>query len=111
MPIEQTLTSVAIVSRLSELSDGDVLLLADDFRELRETRGYKRVCELVDTAKEKQRVNLENGPTLDAANYARQLGWLAGIRLLPESVEAVIAHAEELERELNKGDTADAGTR
>lgn len=108
MPIERTLTSIAVVDQLRAADDAEVFDLAAQIEELTAHPGWVQLWALIDNLKDRARAALEDGPTKDAAQYARELGWLSGIRLAPEAAGALIALARELEQSRAEESTREA---
>jgi hypothetical protein len=109
--IDRTPTYLSFAEVMADWEDSRVFELEEAIAELRASSGWTGLMELLEAGREKAVRAMGEGPTLTGRQYARNVGWLSGLVILPEVAEAVLAHAElrrEQLRELEKMEDSNA---
>ena len=94
------------------LESDDLFQIEEELRELREHRGFKRICDLIDRGKTSTTNVLirggRSGAVPSQAEYARQAAYIDGLDEFRRGVDVLIGEAEKerAERRANIDDKA-----
>jgi hypothetical protein len=80
---------------LQEATSPELFALAEQVENLQAQPGFAAVMDFVAKGRANVLESLINGPTRSQADYARQMGYVAGMGELPNAVEAIRKAAEQ----------------
>lgn len=96
---------------LDQLPDRELFDLRDAVVAVAQTPGWKEIVAYVMAGHGAVLKSLTQGPTREHADYARQVGYLAGLEEAPNVVKAIVDSAAKREERLKKAAVADQQAR
>jgi hypothetical protein len=87
-------------AELERRDSPELFALAEQVEHLRSDPGFKAVMDLVGRGRENILDALTNGPTRDQADYARTVGYAAGLGELANALAAIEQVAEKRQKKL-----------
>lgn len=100
--VEQGIAQAVVEGHLVREEAEEVFRLAREMESLQDNDGFRELVDLVVEIQRTKMNNLVHGPTIDQAEYARDMGLLAGISLIRELPNAVREHAARREQMLER---------
>lgn len=94
------ITSGAIESLVRRLDADDLLRTRDRVKEVVQHIGFDALRTLIQDGIENGHERLRNGPIREQAQYARDLGFLAGLQVLLDLPNEIFRVAEKLEQRI-----------
>ena len=96
---------------LDQLSDRELFDLADAVDAVKTLPGWEQIVSYIGAGHKAVLRSLTQGATREHADYARQVGYLAGLEEAPNVVEAIASAASRRREKLEKAAVADQQAR
>ena len=106
--MERQRQHVAFLAHLQKWPSERLFTAERQVRELMDHPGWGELTGLIDAARESAETRMKYGPIREQADYARDLGMIAGLEALKAASEAVFLRADEVQARLQAREAQEA---